>query len=63
LKAKLPNEDGTMDIRWNWATFVVDNEGTPIKRFDPSKNPYDKLKPVLEELLKAKESADGIAKL
>jgi len=51
LKAALPNEDGTTDIRWNFATFLVDHEGNPAKRFLPSKTPYETLKPHVEKLV------------
>lgn len=55
LKQKLPNEDGTNDIRWNFNIFLVDQEGNPTQRFQPSKTPYDELKPNIEELLKKAE--------
>mmetsp|Transcript_22957 Transcript_22957/g.41665 ORF Transcript_22957/g.41665 Transcript_22957/m.41665 type:complete len:130 (-) Transcript_22957:970-1359(-) len=55
LKQKLPNEDGTHDIRWNFNIFLVDQEGDPTQRFQPSKTPYDELKPNIEELLKKAE--------
>jgi glutathione peroxidase-family protein len=51
----LPNEDGTNDIRWNFNIFLVDQEGNPTQRFQPSKTPYDELKPNIEELLKKAE--------
>jgi len=52
LKKKLPG-----DIRWNFGTFLVDHEGNPTYRFDPTKNVYDTLKPKLEELLKKKNES------
>lgn len=55
LKQKLPNEDGTNDIRWNFNIFLVDQEGNPTKRYQPSKTPYDELKPNIEDLLKKAE--------
>ena len=33
LKHKLPSEDGTTDVRWNFAKFLVDHEGNAYKRF------------------------------
>lgn len=51
LKQKLPNDDGTTDIRWNFNIFVVDKEGNPSQRYQPGKNPYEELKPKIEELL------------
>lgn len=56
LKSKLPAEDGTTDIRWNFAKFLVDHEGTPFKRYGPKTNPEDIVSD-MEELLKKKEAA------
>jgi len=55
LKQKLPNDDGTTDIRWNFNIFLVDQQGTPAQRYQPGKTPYDDVKPKLEELLKKEE--------
>lgn len=52
LKQQLPNSDKTSDIRWNFATFLVDHEGKPFKRFTPTAEVYDKVKPKLEDLMK-----------
>ncbi|KAL3789025.1 hypothetical protein HJC23_008172 [Cyclotella cryptica] len=57
LKQKLPAEDGTKDIRWNFAKFLVDHEGIPYKRFGPKTNP-EEMKADIEELL-AKRNASG----
>ena len=57
LKEKLPAEDGTTDIRWNFAKFLVDHEGNPFKRYGPQTNPDDMI-PDIEELLKMKEAAE-----
>lgn len=57
LKAKLPWEDGTSDIRWNFGKFLIDSEGTPFKRFG-SKTPPEEMKADIEELLKKKEAAE-----
>ncbi len=56
LKQKLPNEDGTTDIRWNFTKFLVDHEGNPYKRYGPQTNPFQ-LKDDIEELLKKKETS------
>jgi len=56
LKKALPAEDGTTDIRWNFAKFLVDHEGNPFKRYGPQTNPDDII-PDIEELLKKKEEA------
>ncbi|KAL7476826.1 hypothetical protein ACHAW6_002661 [Cyclotella cf. meneghiniana] len=57
LKQSLPAEDGTKDIRWNFAKFLVDHEGTPYKRFGPKTNP-EEMKVDIEDLL-AKRNAVG----
>jgi len=54
LKQKLPNEDSSTDIRWNFAKFIVDHEGNPYKRFGPKTNPLQMVDSI-EELLKKKE--------
>lgn len=56
LKGKLPSDDGTADIRWNFAKFMIDHEGTPIKRYGPKTNPED-LGSDIEQLLKKMEDA------
>lgn len=58
LKRELPNEDGTNDIRWNFNIFLVDHEGVPAERYQPSKTPYDNMKPKLEELFKKKQESE-----
>jgi len=50
LKSKLPADDGTTDIRWNFAKFLVDHEGNPYKRFGPKTSPMS-MKSDIEELL------------
>jgi len=56
LKQKLPWEDGTQDIRWNFAKFLVDHEGNPYKRIGSKTNPKEMVDDI-EELLKRKEAA------
>mmetsp|Transcript_15151 Transcript_15151/g.22328 ORF Transcript_15151/g.22328 Transcript_15151/m.22328 type:complete len:128 (+) Transcript_15151:230-613(+) len=51
LKGKIP-----ADIRWNFATFLVDHEGSVAHRFSPTKKVYQELKPNIEELLKMKKN-------
>jgi len=51
LKEKLPGDDGTTGIRWNFNKFLVDHEGSPYKRFGPTTNPKDMVRDI-EELLK-----------
>jgi len=57
LKRKLPAEDGTTDIRWNFAKFLVDHEGTPFKRYGPKTNPEDMVKDI-EELLAKRNNGE-----
>jgi len=56
LKQKVPNADGTKDVRWNFAKFLVDHEGEPYKRFGPTESPAA-MKEAIEELLHKKEEA------
>jgi len=51
LKKALPSDDGTKDIRWNFAKFLVDSEGNPYKRYGPKTNP-EEMSADIEELLK-----------
>jgi len=53
LKQKLPSADGSADIRWNFAKFLVDREGTPFKRYGPKTKPDDMVADI-EELLAKK---------
>jgi glutathione peroxidase-family protein len=57
LKEKIPNADGTKDIRWNYTTFLVDHEGTPAHRFGATKSVRETLQPLVEELLKKKNES------
>ncbi|GMH54071.1 hypothetical protein TrLO_g12797 [Triparma laevis f. longispina] len=41
LKKKLPWEDGTKDVRWNFGKFLVSREGLPHKRFGSKEAPRD----------------------
>jgi len=54
LKQKLPNDDGSTDIRWNFAKFLVDHEGNPYKRFGPKTSPFE-MRDSIETLLDKKE--------
>lgn len=56
LKQELPNSDGSTDVRWNFAKFLVDHEGKPFRRFSPQSNPK-KMEIYIEELLKKKEDS------
>jgi glutathione peroxidase len=50
LKNKLPGLFGTK-IRWNFAKFIIDSNGVPVKRFSPATVP-EKLVNDIEKLLK-----------
>jgi len=41
----------TPEIGWNFGIFLVDKSGTPKQYFEPSRTPYDDIKPVLEKLM------------
>jgi len=56
LKHKLPNSDGTTDIRWNFVKFLVDHTGEPYKRTDVGVSP-NSMRDDIEALLKKKEEA------
>ena len=47
----LKSNTGGADIGWNFEIFLVDQKGEPVKRFNPSRNPYAALKPEIEKLL------------
>lgn len=56
LKNALPAEDGTSDIRWNFAKFIVDHEGKPYTRYSPQTNPQDMITDI-EAMLQKMESS------
>lgn len=41
LKAAQKNADGSEDITWNFAKFLVGRDGNVIKRYDPKTTPED----------------------
>jgi len=41
LKAAQPNSDGSEDITWNFAKFLVDKSGHVIRRYDPKTTPEE----------------------
>ncbi len=41
LKPAAPNEDGTVDIPWNFTKFLVDGDGEIIKRYGPRTTPEE----------------------
>jgi len=54
IKNKLPDDDGTTDVRWNFAKFLIDHEGNPYKRYGVKCEPKD-IEEDIEILLKKKE--------
>lgn len=61
LKQKLPHEDGSKDIRWNFGKFLIDHEGNPHKRFGSTVAPMN-MKEEIEILLKKKEEGAASSK-
>ena len=41
LKSEQPGEDGNQDLPWNFTKFLVDGEGSVIKRFNPQTTPEE----------------------
>lgn len=58
LKSKLPWDDGTKEVRWNFGKFLVSGEGLPYKRFG-SKQAPDEMEDDIEELLTRLETGRG----
>lgn len=56
LKERLPFEDGSTIVQWNFGKFLVDHEGNPSERFG-SKTPPNDMEGSIEALLKKKESS------
>lgn len=55
LKRRLPWDDGTTDVRWNFVKFLVDHEGTPVRRFGSKTEPRE-MAGAIEALLAKKEA-------
>lgn len=53
LKHKLPNGDGSTDIKWNFSKFLIDHRGNPRYRFGPKVYPLE-MENVIEALLDRK---------
>lgn len=41
LKPAAPNDDGTLDVPWNFTKFLVDGEGQVVARFGPRTTPEE----------------------
>ncbi len=50
LKERLPFDDGTTNVLWNFGKFLVDHEGNPTERFG-SKEPAISMKDSIQKLL------------
>ena len=50
LKTQQPAEDGTEDLPWNFTKFLVDKNGTVVKRFNPKTTP-EEIKEELSSLM------------
>ena len=50
LKAAKPDEEGSADIPWNFAKFLIDKSGQVVARFSPHTSP-EELTDAIEALL------------
>lgn len=50
LKNKLPNDDGSTDIQWNFSKFLIDRKGNPQHRYAPKVRPLEMIDSI-EDLL------------
>ena len=41
LKSEQPGEDGNEDLPWNFTKFLVDGDGSVLKRFNPQTTPEE----------------------
>ena len=41
LKSEQPGEDGNEDLPWNFTKFLVDRDGSVVKRFNPQTTPEE----------------------
>ncbi len=41
LREQAPGEDGTSEISWNFAKFLVDAKGNVVKRYGPKTTPEE----------------------
>ena len=50
LKSEQPAEDGSEDLPWNFTKFLVDKNGSVMKRFNPQTTP-EEIKEELHSLM------------
>ena len=41
LKSEQPGEDGNQDLPWNFTKFLVNRDGSVVKRFNPQTTPEE----------------------
>lgn len=58
LGQKLPMKDGSHDVQWNYAKFLISREGEPHKRYSPKAPPFA-MKEAIEILLNDKKEIDS----
>jgi glutathione peroxidase len=55
LKERLPFEDGSTNVMWNFGKFLVDHEGNPRQRFG-SKEPAISMKETIQKILEERNN-------
>lgn len=50
LKERLPFDDGTTNVMWNFGKFLIDHEGNPRERFGSSTPAIDMKKSIIRLL-------------
>ncbi|MBF0107013.1 MAG: glutathione peroxidase [Deltaproteobacteria bacterium] len=50
LTGALPGLLGTQNIKWNFTKFLIDRDGTPLKRFAPGDRPQKIEKDIIKNL-------------
>jgi glutathione peroxidase len=53
LKKELKGVVNTEFIKWNFTKFLIDRDGTPVKRYSPNET-FDSIAPDIENLLRSK---------
>ena len=55
LKERLPFEDGSTNVMWNFGKFLVDHEGNPRQRFG-SKEPAMSMRETIQKMLEERNN-------